>query len=102
MSKVIAIIDRPKDCQECVFGICKYSLPLSIHRKAYYCQLKEPKGRVAEDFDYGEEVHLSNCPLKEVPEKKDEDKVYTMTQLYRAQGYNACIDEILKGSEEDE
>ena len=94
--KVIAIIDKPKNCQECVFGICKYSLPLSTHRKAYYCQLKEPKGRVAEDFDYDEQVHLSNCPLKPIPSKKatigkkSENDILCMNA-----GYNACIDEIL-------
>lgn len=70
MSKVIAIMDKPKDCQKCVFGICQYSLPLSTRRKGYYCQLREPKDRVVEDFDYDEEVHLSNCPLREVPQKK--------------------------------
>jgi hypothetical protein len=39
------------------------------------------------------------CPLKPIQSKKDEDKIYTMTQLYRAQGFNACIDEILGGKE---
>lgn len=38
------------------------------------------------------------CPLKPML-KKNEDKAYTMTQLYRAQGYNACIDEILGDKE---
>lgn len=102
MSKVIAVIDRPKDCQECVFGICKYSLPLSIHRKAYYCQLKEPKGRVAEDFDYDEEVHLSDCPLKEVPQKQSIHCTDTTHHRFAKDGYNACINEILKGSEQNE
>ncbi len=92
--KAIAIMDKPKNCEECVFGICKYSLPLSIHRKAYYCQLKEPKGRVSEDFDYDEEVHLSNCPLREVPQRKTDADKY-----YYALGYNTCIDEILGDKE---
>lgn len=97
MSKVIAIMDKPKDCQECVFGVCKYSLPLSINRKSYYCQLKDSKGRVAEDFDYDAEVHLSNCPLKELPEKK-ESKDNNFLEIMNI-GYNACIDDILEGSE---
>ena len=100
--KAIAIMDKPKKCQECVFGICKYSLPLSIHRKAYYCQLKEPKGRVAEDFDYDEEVHLSNCPLKEVPQKQPtEMKTINddINKLVFNEGYNHCIDEILGDKE---
>lgn len=62
--KVIAIMDKPANCQACVFGVCKYSLPLTTRRKGYYCQLKEPKDRAVEDFDYNEEIHLSNCPLK--------------------------------------
>lgn len=100
MSKVIAIMDKPKDCQECVFGVCKYSLPLSINRKSYYCQLKDSKGRVAEDFDYDAEVHLSNCPLKEVPEKKNRNNRVVGDYLRgRSDGYNACIDDILKGCE---
>ena len=103
MSKVIAIMDKPKNCQECVFGICKYSLPLSINRKAYYCQLKDPNGRVLEDFDYDAEVHLSNCPLREVPKKKDLEELaqYSLGEDYiHSEGYNSCIDEILGGRSE--
>lgn len=95
--KAIAIMDKPKNCEECVFGICKYSLPLSTHRKAYYCQLKEPKGRVAEDFDYDEEVHLSNCPLKPMPEKANHPDWCDGGRYDK--GYNACIDEILGDKE---
>lgn len=93
MEKVIAVMNKPKNCEECVFGICKYSLPLSTHRKAYYCQLKEPKGRVAEDFDYDEEVHLPDCPLKPMPMK--DKKMVANKEYYYQCGYNACIDEIL-------
>lgn len=100
MSKVIAIMDKPKNCQECVFGICKYSLPLSIHRKAYYCQLKDPNGRVLEDFDYDAEVHLSNCPLREVPEKKSTE-YNPARNPYITEGYNACLDEILGVNKND-
>ena len=63
MSKVIAVMDKPIDCQHCVFSVCKYSLPLSTNSKGYYCHLHEPNDRVVKDFAYEEEVHLSNCPL---------------------------------------
>lgn len=66
MSKVIAIMDKPKSCDYCVFCNCKYSLPLTVNRAGYYCKLS--KDRVVEDFDFREEVHLSNCPLKEIPQ----------------------------------
>ena len=103
MSKVIAIIDKPKNCGVCTFGICKYSLLLSTYRKGYYCQLKEPQDRVVEDFDFEAEVHLSNCPLKEVPQKKEEIEMEishaeSVEMGYR-EGYNACINEIMRGAE---
>lgn len=61
--KVIAIMDKPENCENCVFGVCKYSTPLSTGRKGYYCNLKEPKDITIEDFFYTDEVHLTNCPL---------------------------------------
>lgn len=70
--KVIAVMDKPKNCQNCVWGICKYSTPLSTNRKGYYCQLKEPKDRNVEDFAYEDEVHLSDCPLA-LPEEHDKE-----------------------------
>lgn len=69
MDKVIAVMDKPIDCQHCVFSVCKYSLPLSTGRKGYYCQLHEPQDRVVEDFHYEEYVHLSNCPLYKATEE---------------------------------
>ena len=101
MSKVIAIIDRPKDCHNCIFGIFEYACPVSTHRKAYSCRLKEPQDRVVEDFDYDEEVHLSNCPLKEMPQKLDPQAITEFQKGVRS-GFNLCIDDILKGSEEGE
>lgn len=95
MSKVIAVIDKPKNCEVCPFGRCKYSLPLTTHRKGLYCQLREPQNRVVEDFHYDDEVHLQNCPLVEVP-----TEVSNSLEKY-AERYNACIDEIMKGSEEN-
>ena len=102
MGKVIAIINRPPNCQRCWFSICKYSLPLSTYRKGYSCQLKEPQDRVVEDFDYNAEVHLKDCPLRELPEKKEPQIVGLspiMNEYYTEfdRGYNTCIDEILKG-----
>ena len=38
-----------------------------------------------------------NCPLRKVPEKKEENKTndWTYNVIYK-RGYNACIDEILR------
>lgn len=101
MSKAIAVIDKPKNCEQCPFVRYKYSLPLTTYRKGLYCWLIEPQNRVVEDFDYDAEVHLSNCPLREVPQKTDFRKAKTETVRNWIEGYNACIDEIMKGSEEN-
>ena len=72
MSKVIAIIDKPENCQKCWFSACHYSLPLSTRRKGYSCRIQNygnGVGVVVEDFDYDEEVHLKNCPLREIPKE---------------------------------
>lgn len=67
--------------------------------KGYYCQLKEPQDRVVEEFDFDKEVHLNNCPLREVPQKKETD-FKSWSNAKRIDGYNACIDEILKAGDE--
>lgn len=102
MSKVIAVMDKPKECRHCIFLVCEHCTSSQKTRK-YYCNLKESnkiyKEIVKEKFDYREEVHLSNCPLREVPEKRSTE-YNPARNPYITEGYNACIDEILKGSEE--
>ena len=90
-------MDKPKNCELCEFGVCKYSLPLSTNRKGYYCKLKE--NIVVEDFDFSEEVHLSNCPLKELPQKQTVHCTDTAHHRFAKDGWNCCIDEIMRGAE---
>ena len=98
MSKVIAIMDRPSDCQSCAFGICKYYHPLwsrdNPGRKGYYCQLLPPEERQVYDFDYDAKVHIPGCPLKELPESflsVEKDDWYA--------GWNSCLEKIMGGAE---
>lgn len=101
MSKVIAVMDKPENCQSCVFGVCKYSLPLSKNTKGYYCQLLPKEQRVVQDFDYDAVVHLDNCPLVPLPEKKESDTVMDHDiDFGMAEGWNACIDAITGEREE--
>lgn len=82
--KAILVIEMPSSCSECNFhqyGICH------AVRKCITGTPEELKSKP----DW--------CPLNPMPSEKNEDKAYTMTQLYRAQGYNACIDEILGDKE---
>ena len=105
MAKAIAIIEKPQNCKDCVFGICKYWLPLSTNRQGYFCilQTKDKENFTVEDFSCQEEVHLKNCPLREVPEKKEvlkrEQYEFGSIGLAFTEGYNRCIDEILGGGE---
>ena len=73
MRKSILVIDTPNCCGECEMsgtGVC---------RKWNMKDLKTfPK----------------DCPLKEVPAKMTEENRWFSKEY--AQGYNACIDEILK------
>lgn len=74
MNKSIFLIDTPKCCGEC---------PMSgtdVCRKWFGKDLS----KISE-----------TCPLREVPEHKDEENEYTDEDYYRAQGWNDCIDEIL-------
>ena len=83
MSKAILVMDMPKKCGECSLRMSMICTP------------------TLKDID-SVNAKMDWCPLREVPQKKDEEKAYTMTQYQRSQGYNECIDEILEGSEENE
>lgn len=89
--KLIAIIDKPKNCQNCVWGICKYSTPLSTNRKGYYCQLKEPKDRTIDDFAYEDELHLSDCPLISLEEHDKEIRSKAIEEALEKSAKAICI-----------
>ena len=97
MSKSILVIDTPENCYNC--GI----------RRGYSC------GGVSGTFGTGKDIddfrlHKPDwCPLKEFPKKKPKVKYQgngcfgineAMKNSFNA-GFNACIDEILKGDGEE-
>ena len=91
--KSVLVIDTPKDCGECQF--CKWELGQWQH-----CTIVDKDIR-------GKDCYKSYkpywCPLVQLPEKyviKDIscDRFYDWEYEY---GYNACIDEILGGKNED-
>lgn len=53
------------------------------------------------DADYCQEVP-NWCPIKQLPEKKSMDLGQTVINAARNEGWNACIDEILKGDKTNE
>ena len=84
MSKAILVIDMPKSCKDCnIMFTDNYSDYCPCNRQDvfnYVCSDTRP--------DW--------CPLKKVPEKPDYPPINESSFVA---GYNACIDEILKGSE---
>lgn len=90
MSKAILVMDMPNRCKGCDF--------LLTSNDKDFCRIVL---REIDDCDFY--VKRSDwCPLKPIPDKKDRNKVVGDYLRGRCDGYNACIDEIMKGSEENE
>ncbi len=92
MSKSILVIDTPERCSTCEF--------LKRTDEDYcYC------GRLGFDYQVNEYMRSTPkgkpdwCPLRALPEKKEENKYHNDYEIGTVDGFNACIDEILKGGE---
>lgn len=98
MSKAILVMDMPKNCLECPLG---KNMSIVIET----C-IQCPLGKCAIDAET--ETIPDWCPLKPMPNKKQEKQycsngvfgINTSMETRFNRGYNACIDEILGGSEE--
>lgn len=86
--KGIIVVDIPKSCNECeryidgLFG-------------GFGCTVN---GKFISVNGSDKKTKPYWCPIKQIPEKMDIDAC-SAQQRYIATGYNACIDEILKGAE---
>lgn len=98
MSKVMLVMDDMKACIDCplCFKAEEMSLGNFEYKRLYSCK-NVPDG--VEDV-YLEDILRKKpewCPLKEVPKKIE--KATGDMDYYKAVGFNACIDEILKESD---
>lgn len=86
MSKAILVMDMPSSCREC---------PLELQK--FQCAVNS---EIMKDNT----IRQDWCPLRELPEKMQVCGKYPqadgITPSYKI-GYNACIDDILKGAEEN-
>ena len=110
MSKAILVMDMPSTCLGCPLKYKSEEMHLGnfTYQSLYRCG-HEPDGL---DEDEGDMVYLNDimmkgkpewCPLKEMPSKKESlNGIGTTEGMGYNNGYNACIDEILKGAEENE
>lgn len=94
MSKSILVIDTPEACIGCP---CCFADNVTIwcgkKRKALCEPMKLPKGIEKFKPDW--------CPLLDLPEKREVPLQYPYLHQLIADGWNACIDEILKGANEE-
>ena len=95
MSKAVLVMDMPSSCRKCdlrVIGIDNFCVGADC-RKIDQMEI------------INEDIKPDWCPLRELPKKKIPQKFnpYEMLMLEHNQGYrkgyNACIDELLKGEE---
>lgn len=102
MIKAVLVMDMPSSCLECPLRYESEEISLGnfSYQKLFRCKC-EPEN-ISEDN--GDIVFLNNimmeskpdwCPLRELPEKKEYDGLMEYDDIY-ADGYNACIDELLK------
>lgn len=85
MSKSILVIDTPENCCGCDLEY------------GHYCG-KEKRYISEEEF----ESIPDWCPLRDLSEKKEENKYHNNYERGVVDGFNACIDEILKGANGNE
>ena len=104
MSKAILIMDMPINCLECPFRYKSEEMPLGnfMYQSLFRCK-NEPEDISEDDGDivYLNDVMMKGkpnwCPLREVPERKDETwDIMNMEDCYYNDGWNDCINEILK------
>ena len=84
MSKSMLVIDTPKCCEE-----CPLEMDVSGKYGANIC-----RGREKYSYNPDSKNKPDWCPLKDVPEKEDLSE--TDENYIWSEGWNHCIDEILK------
>ena len=98
MSKAILVVDTPQSCSK-----CKFAYQFNGIHKCHLMNVSNGRYTRISETTFAVERHY-HCPLKEVPEKFEiygiRYKGKNPVPSYRI-GWNACIDEILKGCEEE-
>ncbi len=95
MSKSILVIDTPERCSMCKFM-------RNTDEEYHYCRVL--------GFDYQVDDYMRSapkgrpdwCSLRDLPEKKKENKYNNSYEKGMKDGFNTCINEILKGANGNE
>lgn len=87
MAKGIIVVDVPERCDDCIMR----------HPGLAWCQVaKMSTSHTAAGKPIDESKRPSWCPIKEAPKKSE---VVPLGEKSYVSGWNACVDEILKGEE---
>ena len=86
MSKAVLVMDMPKHCIDCP---CHFAGMYTVK-----CGVKKKKLLTNDIETYKPDW----CPLNPIPSKKDKPTKSESVACFNS-GYNACIDELLKGEE---
>lgn len=96
--KGIVVVDMTDACVEC--PMCYHADDLQVdkytYKKLYSCRIV-PDNVLEVYID--DIIHKKPkwCPIKPIPNKKSMDSGQTVINAARGEGWNDCIDEILKG-----
>lgn len=94
MSKAILILDMPSSCSKCKFMYEFYGV-----KKCQLLNILENGGKAIIPTDTLTTGRKDCCPLRELPNPKEKGKAENILEIFSNAGYNACIDELLKGEE---
>lgn len=87
MSKAVLVMDMPNNCIDCP---CHFAGMSTV-----VCGVNKKK-LLTDDI---ETYKPDWCPLRELPKKKEDNANNSESFACFKLGYNACIDELLKGEE---
>ena len=94
MAKAVLVMDMPESCSK-----CKFLYEFQGIKKCQLMNVFDNGASRLSQSTFSEKRH-EKCPLRELPEKKEELSVeeYGFGGLGKAftSGWNACLDEILK------
>ena len=95
MSKAVLVMDMPSGCSKCKFMYEFYGV-----KKCQLLNILENGGKAIIPADTLTTGRKECCPLRDLPKKKPTiGKESDNDILCMNAGYNACIDELLKGEE---
>lgn len=105
MSESVLVMNTPENCYDCPFGT-SYCGELEYEG---YCELADCLDydvilMTEEHYDYESKSRPDWCPLKPLPKKFDNEKdrkLGDFEPLFKI-GWNACLREITKTSDENE